>query len=121
MDRPPRPHRSAPALAGLAVVLIWVVLAGWRPTTTWHLAPLLIVLAPPWMAAHRPDRHRLRWIGVGVGLALATTLVLDLLQLLRGPVLVGSDATIEAVLAITAGAILGLVLPHHPDEPGSAA
>lgn len=34
-------RRAAPALAGLGVASLWALLALARPTTTWHLAPVL--------------------------------------------------------------------------------
>lgn len=104
-----RPAGTAtPTLAGLALAGIWVALAAWRPTTTWHLAPLLVVLAPPWTAANLDAPHR-GWVVVGVALTVVTTGMLHTLDLLRGPALIGSDATIEALIVTAAGSLLGLL------------
>lgn len=96
-------------MAGLAVALVWVVLAWVRPTTTWHLAPLLVVLAPLWTAEQlqlpRRTAVRLTWVAVGTVLALAATAVLQVAGMLAGPVLVGSVAWVEAMLIVAAGAI----------------
>ena len=48
-DRPVTPVWQEGALAGLVVAVLWVVLAAWEPTTTWHLAPFLAGAAPPWL------------------------------------------------------------------------
>lgn len=118
---PPRAVRAAaPALAGLALAGIWIVLAAWDPTTTWHLAPLLVVLAPSWTAANR-GQHGSRWGVLGVTLAVATTGALHTLDLLRGPALIGPDATIEALIVAAAGGLAGLLLRRsRTDPPGQS-
>ena len=110
---------SAPALAGLALAGIWVALATWQPTTTWHLAPLLVVWAPPWVAVHRAQ-SRCGWVVTGAVLALFTTGMLHAADLLRGPTLVGPDATIEALIATVAGGLVALVMLRSCDGSGSS-
>lgn len=114
------PRAAAPALAGLGLAGIWIGLGTWQPTTTWHLAPLLVVWAPPWTAANRGRPHR-GWVAVGVALAVATTGALHTLGLLRGPALIGPDATIEALIVAATGGLAGLLLgPSRTDPPGVA-
>lgn len=108
-----RGRRSQPLLAGVAVAVLWVVLAALRPTTTWHLAPLFVVAAPSWIAMQNGDVGGIRWwlwpvIGTVVG--LLATVLLVVLDLLRGPSLVGGTATIESLLAVAAGLVIGVVL-----------
>jgi len=45
-----------PALAGVVVAVLWVLLAAWEPTTTWHLAPFLVGAVPPWLLSRRAAR-----------------------------------------------------------------
>lgn len=107
-DRQPRPGRwGRPAVAGAVMVLVWGVLAWVRPTTTWHLAPLLVVLAPLWAAEQPPHRPgiRLTWVAAGTALALTTTAGLEVAGMLAGPALIGRVAWVEAVLVVAAGAI----------------
>ena len=117
---PPRTvHAAAPALAGLALAGIWIALAAWQPTTTWHLAPLLLVWAPPWTATYRGRPVR-GWVVVGVALSVATTGMLHALDLLRGPALVGPDATIEALIAAIAGGLAASVALRSRAGSGSS-
>ncbi len=101
--------RSTPILAGVAVALVWVVLAWMRPTTTWHLAPLLVVLAPLWAAEQvelpRRPTARLAWVAAGTVLALVATVALQIAGMLAGPVLFGSVAWVEATFIVSAGGI----------------
>lgn len=99
---------STATLAGVTASGAWIMLALLRPTTTWHLAPALVVLAPPWTAEHRGDQRQ-RWTAIGITLALATTAVLHSQSLLRGPALIGPNATTEAVIAIMAATVARLL------------
>jgi len=45
-----RPQAGGPGWTA-AVGLVWLLLALWRPTTTWHLAPVLLAGAWPWVTA----------------------------------------------------------------------
>lgn len=128
-DRQPRPGRwGRPVVAGAVMVLVWGVLAWVRPTTTWHLAPLLVVLAPLWSVEEsdlpRPASRRLAAVAIGALLAPATTAVLHVTGLLAGPALVGPVAWVEAVLLTAAGAmgavgwIAWAVRPSEHDQGG---
>lgn len=101
-----------------AVALAWVLLAMWRPTTTWHLAPVLLAGAWPWVvgqdlrAGDRATASRLGWAGAaGFVVAALVTLGLARADLLRGPTVLGfRSATTEAfVLAGAAAMLLVLV------------
>lgn len=101
-----------------AVALAWVLLAMWRPTTTWHLAPVLLAGAWPWVvgqdlrAGDRSGASRLGWAGAaGFVVAALVTLGLARADLLRGPTVLGfRSATTEAlVLAGVAAMLLVLV------------
>lgn len=101
------------ALWALGVLAVWVLLALWRPTTTWHLAPLLLAAAWPWTAgqdARRGDRAaavRIAGAGVaGAALAAAATLGLAAAGLLRGPAWggFGSVVTESSVLGVVGAA-----------------
>lgn len=111
---------AVPALAGLALAGIWGALAVWQPTTSWHLAPLLVGLTPPWTAAHRDEPHR-GWVVIGGAMALPTAGMLHALDLLRGPALVGPDATSVALMVTAVGVLAGLVARQPRDGSGLSA
>lgn len=93
-----------PAAASLIVVAAWLALAAARPTTTWHLAPLLIVWAPGWAADHH---HRAVMLtAMGAAVAAAATFTLHLLDWLQGPTMLGPTPTHEAMLLIAVAAVL---------------
>ncbi len=97
-----------------AVALGWVLLALWRPTTTWHLAPVMLAAAWPWVtgqdlrAGDRAAGVRLGWAGAaGFGVSVVVTLGLSVADLLRGPTVLGfPSATSEALVAGGAAAVL---------------
>ncbi len=102
----------------VAVALTWVLLAMWRPATTWHLAPVLLAGAWPWVvgqdlrAGDRSAASRLGWAAAaGFVISAFVTLGLARADLLRGPTVLGfPSATTEAlVLAGAAAALLVLV------------
>lgn len=107
-----------------AVGALWLLLALWRPTTTWHLAPVLLAAAWPWVTGQdlrRGDRSAIGGLlGAGVGglaAAAAATFALRGLDLLRGPALgwfpdpatealvLGGGATVLAVAAVQVRAV----------------
>lgn len=111
--RNPSPPRTPPAvrprglLAMLVAALLWLALAGWRPDTTFHLAPAVVTAA--WAAAERIaaggalGRVRAAVVcAAGAGAALAVTAVLATAGWLAGPALVGGAAWAEALLVIAA-------------------
>jgi len=97
----------------LVVAVVWSLLVAWRPTTTWHLAPLLMAAAWPWvvgqdLSASDPTARRgVLMAGVGglaVGSALTATLALA--SRLDGPTWTGSGTpVVEAFLLAGAGAL----------------
>jgi hypothetical protein len=89
---------------GLAVV--WGAAAAWRPTSTYHLAPMLVVGVGPIMLWNS-RRAALRAGGFGTLVAGVTTAILALLDLLRGPSLLpAGGALAESVVFATATALL---------------
>ena len=97
---------------GLA--LIWVVAASARPSTTFHLAPLLVaVTLPVVLGSDNASLHFRRLAGGaagGAGLALLITLVLTMADRLQGPSLLpAGGAVTEAVVFSFAGAIGGFL------------
>ncbi len=111
----PRPATARTGATWTVVVaLVWVALALWRPNTTWHLAPVLLAAAWPWVTGQdlrTGDRRavpRLLLAGA-VGLAAATivTLALSRAGLLTGPTIAGtSTATVESLVFGAAAACL---------------
>jgi uncharacterized protein (DUF427 family)/glutaredoxin len=103
-----------PALWTLAGGLVWVALAVWRPTTTWHLAPMLLAAAAPWVLAqdlHAADRRALPRLAAaavaGLLVSLLVTGGLAATGLLRGPSLPGfADPLTESSVFAAAGAVL---------------
>lgn len=102
----------------VVVALAWVLLAVWRPTTTWHLAPVLLAGALPWVvgqdlrAGDRSGPARVGWAGAG-GFVVAALVTLGLARadLLRGPTLLGfGSATTEALVLGGATAALLVLL-----------
>lgn len=90
-------------------VFLWVVLAVARPSTTFHLAPL-IVTAWPAVGEREPKRAAAMAV-TGLLIAGATILVLSITGMLQGPSLLPwGGSALESVVAATAGAVIG-VLP----------
>ncbi len=107
-----RIRAHAPLLVSVAFSTAWTVLALRSPTVTYHLAPALAAAAWPVTARVLRGRTTLggasRAAAGGFAVAVATTAELTALDVLRGPVLVGGDATTEAALFAALGALWGL-------------
>ena len=96
----------------IVVAVAWSLLVAWRPTTTWHLAPLVLAAAWPWVVGQdttsrdRSARRRIMLSGFGgLGAALALTGVLGSAGRLDGPTWTGSgNPVVEALLLSIAGA-----------------
>lgn len=87
---------------------LWVAVAGLRPDTTFHLAPLIVAAWPA--LRERELAGAVRMSLLGLFLALATTMMLFSLGGLDGPSLLPwGGAGFESVLAGAAGALLGVV------------
>jgi glutaredoxin-like protein len=112
-DAGPRAPWWQPAVAALGLALLWGLLAVRTPTTTYHLAPLLVAGAAPMAGRWRlraPVRSRvaLAWAVLGLLVALAAAAVLALRGLLAGPDITGGNAAVaETVLLAVLGAALG--------------
>ena len=106
-------HRTGP-IGTLVVAVVWSVLVAWRPTTTWHLAPLILAATWPWMvgqdatAGDSSARRRiLLAAGGGLGVAWALTAVMTLTGRLSGPTWTGSGSpVVEALLLAFGGSVL---------------
>lgn len=112
-----RPDSAAtwwqPVAAAVGFTVLWVLLAARSPTTTYHLAPLLVAAAMPvarrWItgAPVRP-RSAAALAAAGLALALATVAGLAWQGMLAGPDVTGGDgAAAETVLLAVSGAVLG--------------
>ncbi len=115
------PAHSIPARlrAGTAIAVViaigWFLLALTHPTTTYHFDPFLVVIAPVALTRFRSTRP-LRWrvvlagSGIGAGVALATTVLLNDAGALRGPALIGPIGPVsEVLIAILLGVIVEAV------------
>ena len=94
----------------LVVAVVWSVLVAWRPTTTWHLAPLILAAAWPWVvgqdtSSRDPSARRRIMLagGGGLGAALALTGVLSSAGRLDGPTWTGSGTPVVEALLLSAG------------------
>lgn len=104
--------RRAYGYAG-ALAVIWLVAASLRPSTTYHLAPLLVAAAVPFVVAadaRAPTARRLIGAAAGGGtLALVVTGVLTVAGRLEGPSLLPfGGAVTESVVFALVGAAVGL-------------
>ncbi|CAN5544848.1 hypothetical protein BH10ACT10_BH10ACT10_00700 [soil metagenome] len=78
----------------IVVAVVWSVLVAWRPTTTWHLAPLILAAAWPWVVG-----------GLAAALALVETFYAT--GRLDGPTWTGSGTpVVEALLLSGTGAAI---------------
>ena len=103
---------------GLGFGSLWAVLVVVRPDTTFHLAPPLVAIVVPAVYRFSGGTSRpqaLRLVGIGVGIAIATTIVLGLAGLLDGPSLLPfGGAFVESLIGATVGGAVGLVLATRP-------
>lgn len=105
------PSMTPAVAAALGLAAVWVAAALWRPTATYHLAPILIVAVVPgvlWSS----KRLLVRVTILGTLLAGTTATLLGALDLLRGASLLPiGDAYVESLVfaGATALAVLGAV------------
>lgn len=109
----PKAPRWPPLAAAIGFALLWVLLAVRTPTTTYHLAPMLVTAAAPvarrWLV-HTPVRSgsAVALAVTGLAIALVTTAALAGQGMLAGPDITGGDgAVMETVLLAVLGAVLG--------------
>lgn len=72
----------------IGFVVLWAVLAAIQPSTTYHLAPLLVAVIVPFVYRMQDGRSRSTgiWLALaGVGLAVTATSLLAVSGLLEGP------------------------------------
>jgi len=103
-----------PLRYAFALAVLWAVLAWYSPSTTYHLAPLLVAGVVPGALLlsdeRSPWRITLAAGAVGASLALITTTGLGLAERLIGPSLLPSGgAVVEAVVFAALGATAGVV------------
>ena len=103
-----------PAGVALGLTVLWVVVAAWRPETTYHLAPVLVAGAPPVaLALDAPSSRAVNVFGAagfGLLIALVATAGLSAAGWLAGPSrLPAGGAAVEAVVFSLVGAALGVV------------
>lgn len=99
--------RSPGILLAAGLSVLWVAVAGIRPETTYHLAPLLVAATP---AAFSPGGRQgaLVRVLVGLGLASASGVIIWRLGGLRGPTIGPfSSATQETMALALVGALVG--------------
>ena len=110
--------KDRPTLAALGyaagLALIWVIAANVRPSTTFHLGPLLVAgTLPVVLGSDKAPLHFRRLVGGaagGAGLALLITLVLTIADRLQGPSLLPTGGAVaEAVVFSFAGAFGGFL------------
>jgi hypothetical protein len=106
-----------PIMTAVGLAVAWILLATHSPATTYHFAPLLIVVTPAWVGRHGDQRGAstrlgIAWIVVGVAIATVTTVLLATTGNLAGPTLTGTAgaAPEEAVMVIMFGSLVALGL-----------
>jgi hypothetical protein len=95
--------------------MIWIVAAGIQPTTTYHLAPLLVAATLPLVLVSEEPEIAIRGLitaaATGAGLALVVTGVLTATGWLRGPSLLPiGGGTVESVTFALMGGAFGLLV-----------
>lgn len=101
-----------------AALVVWLLLAVWRPTTTWHLAPVLLAAAWPWVVGQdvRTGDRRGAVPILSTGLAgFAVTCIATIglagADLLRGPTFGGLPGVVtEAVVSGAAATLLAVLV-----------
>lgn len=105
-------------LTGGLLAAVWAVAAVAQPTSTYHLAPILIAGAVPVLGRRRgAPLSRLLIAAVGGGLlAMVATVGLSAADLLQGPTLLPYGGAFAEAITFTAtgmafGALIGWLLP----------
>ena len=98
----------------LIIAVVWTVLVAWRPTTTWHIVPLILAATWPWVVgqdatSHDPSARRriVLAAGSGLGVTWALTAVMAMTGRLSGPTWTGSGSPVveSLVLAVVGSAV----------------
>lgn len=92
--------------------LLWLLLVRYNPTTTWHLAPLLVTLAWPLFGRLTGGRRTELLLGTAFGTLAAVGLTwwFHTTDRLAGPTLIGSEVYHEALTLTAVGTVIGAVL-----------
>jgi hypothetical protein len=90
----------------LGIAAIWVVSAVLRPETTFHLGPVILPLIPLFTS---PKEHRVKAVGVALGVGAGAIALLFFTENLTGPSFEPfPSALAESVLALVGSGILAL-------------
>jgi hypothetical protein len=90
---------------------VWLVAAAVRPTSTYHLAPLLVAGSIPAIAAVRSWAGLANATTLGAALAVGVSLAIGVFDLLRGPTLLPyGGALAESLTFAVVGALGGAVI-----------
>ncbi len=93
------------------LVVIWAVAAAFQPTSTYHLAPILVAGILPVLAGAARIRGLVGNAALGAALAATAALLLAALDLLRGPTLLPyGGALAEALTFAGVGAVGGALI-----------
>ncbi|MDJ0336124.1 hypothetical protein QMG83_12900 [Salinibacterium sp. G-O1] len=110
-----------------AISLLWIILAAVTPTTNYHLAPLVAVLAAP-TTARMTTTTRLRaplsvaTVAVGVAVTTVAAVLIQVAGWAQGPSFSPSITPLtELVVLIAVGGVLGAVIASVPfgDKPAT--
>jgi hypothetical protein len=109
-------------LAGLGLAAVWILAAAVRPASTFHLAPILIAGIVPLLGKKAGLRHRAVTVAgfVGLSIASASSAILALFDLLRGPSLLPfGNAFVEAIVFAAGTAVVaGIIARITPTTQG---
>jgi glutaredoxin len=133
-QQPPAPRarvsgRGWAPLTSLGLAAVWVGLAVWHPTTTYHLGPVLTAAAWPRLArglARKPLQPVAAVVATagGTAAALGALALLAALHALQGPTLLGGSPIAEALALVAVGSGYGLWAggrpPRRSDGPPPA-
>jgi hypothetical protein len=107
-------------LGSLGVAILWTTLAALKPTTNYHLSPLISVLAAP-MVARLTNSRRLRWpiaittAGIGVMITVATAIIIHAAGWALGPSFSPRvPPLVELIAVIVVGALVGAAVAVAP-------
>ena len=113
MPQTQNPSRTALVYA-FGLSLLWIALAVWRPTTTYHLAPVLVAGMAPIAAVSLGEAKRISTLAISsVLLAAIATGVLASAGRLEGPSLLPfGGAALESAVGVAVGGIGGWAGAH---------
>jgi|SRR5665811_254021 len=102
----------------LVLAALWALLAFRSPTTTYHLAPLLVVVVVPFAYRNAGGVSGRAVVGLALAAGLGTVALAGILAAtgaLDGPSLLPTGgALLEAAVGAAAGAVLGLTAALLP-------